>query len=147
MSNFLIKKENFSKGYDLLVAVNKHDEYKTLGISVTTIDSQTGATTVETEPMAINGVPYDYDQQFSTLLEVLNMVGIRYKLDFFGNIVKVGFVASDDESTPELFLSHLAPVVEDGSSVSVIAYSMDYEDDQPHSRTYSFSNGKMSIYG
>lgn len=111
-----VKKENFQKAYEALIALNANHEKKS-----TDFPRATDAEILEAKNSGSNGVPdkhfpwivWNYDQTCENLIEVLEEVGFEVEQDDdSGDITSLTYDRKSGEE--KLFIETLAPFVEDG---------------------------------
>lgn len=113
--DFTVKRENYGEAYRLLCELNARDELKTGGCYPAYRDRPEGSKSVVRNPNVwFSWMPWNYDEVFSSAVEILKAVGFSVEEDEGG----ICFVSYDNKSgCEEEFMAALAPVVEKGSYI------------------------------
>lgn len=113
--DFVVRRENYEKGYRLLCELNAREDLKAGGCYPPSAERPSGSASVAQSPNKWFGwMDWNYDETCSDLLEVLKQAGF----DVCENERGIDWIGYDGYSgCEEEFLSALAPVVEAGSYV------------------------------
>lgn len=115
-SRVVIRKDNFDTAYKALCEINAHDELKSGGILPANIDKPESSKSVGNPNFWFSWMPWNYDEKFDNLQDILWMLGFDVVYNDDGDIVALNY---DEKMGDEgEFLGALAPYVDPDSYIN-----------------------------